>query len=863
MLNKYGGSMFRLNNELLTIEGIIAAFKKDVINKKEPAPGNDTPSLLDQFKTKLKNIYFDKNSTDNVIRAALEHEARFVSDYPELKAALHAVFLSDKTTNTDKTAILTGLEASRALRLNTKERAQSQWAKLTADLGYFNETPDVFPLFNELANACRAMIVLIEKNNTPDDTMAYTYAYRLMALFVDQTKSSIPDLATIAKSTEDLLNKTAINKKGTPYHDVLLNQVSLPVARDVKDMPGWREFIAKNQKDNMVSTLRFFAMAPAIEKQIEKERKTDLAPKTLTEATAMAARCHYARGAENPELATLCRDANVPENGDECSFNKCLDYLKTVSWPIKLTDSLPHPEIKGEGEAAGYYWVKLPTNDLRALILGRITSCCQSIGGDSEQCVKDAVSLPDNGLYVLLKLKSSKPQDSHPFAADKSINYQAFEIVGQSYGWISNAGNLTLDSFEHSIGRVSTAVARTMLTTFATRVLQDNPTIKFVTLGKGGGTPSNIGFHQAPISETIRSGYDYGDSKKQYCIASTPFSSITDSQRATLNDSLKDYSVPFRNCMNYLLHYLTDTDHVPERVLELLKTDPTLVTELNPESLNRLLHLTKIPNLNDLVPVDVEALEKMTPNERNMTLMAISTAQLIWREKTPDNLLRTLQYVPVQERFATLQLHNYLLVAVGRDPKLIVAMLNLFPIAHHLEVVKEKNEMGYSVLLVAATQNVDAESLIAILSSLPESQRLEALKEKNKQSESVLQTFTQHNKRGLIAIITLLPEKQRLEALMDTNYSGDTILHMILMYTNLIATLNLLPEEHRLEAMMKKNKNGDTILHCVAGKGNPDDLIALLNLLPEAQRLKAMNEKNSDGDTLMHLVAAGDHPQLD
>lgn len=568
--------MLRLNNDLLCLEGLIASFKKEVIDKKEPAHGRSTPSLLVQLKTKLKSIYFatlGKNATDDVILATLEQDPRFKSDYPEFKAALSTIFSSNETI--DKNVILAQLEASRSLQLNTEARARTQWEQLNSKLGYFSEASDLFPLFNALASASRVMIVLIEQNNAPDDTMAYTYAYRLMALFVDQTTSPIPDLATIAKLTEGLLKKMAPGKINTPYHDMLLNQVQLPIAYMVSDRKGWQQFIASNQ-ENIVSALRFFAMAPAIEKQIKKETGIASAPSSLPQARMMAVLCSFARGAENPELALLCRDYNIPENGDECSFNKCLDYLDTISWPVKFGDSLPHPEIEGTDNAEGYCWVKLPTDDLRALILGRITGCCQNIGGNSENCVKDAVSLQENGLYVLLKLKPGHAQDSQPFTMDHSINYQAFEIVGQSYGWMSQNGNLTLDSLECSSGRVPSAVAQTMLTAFATQVLRDNPTIKFVTLGQGGGTPRDIGFNLAVIPEKIRSGYHYGDSNLQYCIAKTPFDNFSQQQRAMLESLLDPYPKFIKDTIDYSSFYIDD----PENFLEQLKSTETIIDQL-------------------------------------------------------------------------------------------------------------------------------------------------------------------------------------------------------------------------------------------------------------------------------------------
>ncbi len=49
------------------------------------------------------------------------------------------------------------------------------------------------------------------------------------------------------------------------------------------------------------------------------------------------------------------------------------------------------------------YYVKLPSGDMRAAILDKITKCCQSIGQDSEDCVLDGMNRENNSFYIMLK----------------------------------------------------------------------------------------------------------------------------------------------------------------------------------------------------------------------------------------------------------------------------------------------------------------------------------------------------------------------------------------------------------------------------------------------------------------------------
>ena len=46
---------------------------------------------------------------------------------------------------------------------------------------------------------------------------------------------------------------------------------------------------------------------------------------------------------------------------------------------------------------------KLAKDDPRGFILGELTNCCQSYGGDAEACVFDGAFSPYAGFYVIMK----------------------------------------------------------------------------------------------------------------------------------------------------------------------------------------------------------------------------------------------------------------------------------------------------------------------------------------------------------------------------------------------------------------------------------------------------------------------------
>jgi len=447
----------------------------------------------------------------------------------------------------------------------------------------------------------------------------------------------------------------------------------------ISDLNGWLKHL---HSKTGIAFLHYFARAPEIEREMRIAGEELKAPKDLTEAKKMAARCSYNRASENRELAELCRAYNVPADGDECSFNKCLDYLNSLPrWPMKDSDNLPHPVVVGSGEADGYCLVKLPTDDLRALILGRITACCQNIGGQSEQCVKDAITLPNNGLYVLLKRKDKAAYDSGPYIGNK-INDADFEIVGQSYGWLGATGKLSatgniitkaavLDSFEFSNGRVTTSVVRAILTQFAEKVFTEDPSIKRVTIGTGGGTPRDIGFNIAPIPEKMRSGYQYVDSKVQLIIARQPKIPEDEFNRIMTKLNIEG---EFKVVLGYLSDHLTDTRDFEEDLTQLLGEYPELTQEFKPRGLFRLLTLTTTPTLNDLRPVDLERLNALPEEDRLKELSQISVARLLWRDMTPEQLINALDYIPQEQHGVALQAYKGILYEAIDNPVFIAGI---------------------------------------------------------------------------------------------------------------------------------------------------------------------------------------------
>jgi len=694
--------MLYLNNPLLTSEKIISYLEENLKSLSEALPsGSKKPTQLNQLKNKLKANFFehlDKTASDKDVLAALSTDDRFLSNYLKLKQILSIIFslsnVDDKTISRLKN--MKGSDWDMAT-------VDAQFDKLNTNHGYFDTaSKSHLAYFTELAIACRTMIVLFEKNNTADDLMAYDYAYKLMALFVDPSNPNTTTFDNIAKETYDLVLKNEGDKLH-PFHDALLVKLDLPNAHNFKDKAGWRELVKKEG----VKAFYFLAMAGKIEEKIAiNNESAPRAPKNLNEAKNMAMLCKYARADEDPMFAELCHQYKVNED----RFNSCLDYMAS-GWPKKTSDSLPDVQIKGEGDAEGFYWLKLPISDKRALILGDITNCCQSIDGHSDQCVKDAVSLSDNGLYVLLK---QRKKGNPVLIINGEINDKDFKVTGQAYTWKSKMGNVCLDSIECLKDEIPNAALKKIISDFAAKLLQDNSGIKYVTVGRGGKTPEGL-FSETLTPEKIRQGYAYDDSSTQYCIAKAP-SALTETQQTTLQVLLEPYSQSFKECIDYLCGYLIDSGYLVDQLETLLKSNPSFATDLTPGTLSRLLMFNQSPTISDFDPVDFCALEQLSPKKRKSALKHISTARLLWKATSPKDLVRAFPYVHKNERLKIMLMdfeanHKYSTCPVWLgcfkylDKPRFIKILNLLSNEEQLELSKARDERGNDLLYHAVTNN--------------------------------------------------------------------------------------------------------------------------------------------------------------
>ncbi|MCC8368923.1 MAG: hypothetical protein LN573_02430 [Rickettsia endosymbiont of Oxypoda opaca] len=361
----------------------------------------------------------------------------------------------------------------------------------------------------------------IENNNTPNNGLAYKHAYNMVVCFGGDISSN-KDIGIIV---EEFLKVHGFIKTQKPIYDTFAAFTVATQGENVT-LKKWQELINKHGKKAM----GLFAIADLIEQKLaDLEGKVGghIAPKELSEAQNIKVKLTYKRADEYPELAKVSLDYNLNNE----LFDKCLDIEKRKKKSDNLPDVIVHgAEVSvdlriGNKEALQeYHIVKLPINDPRAYILGKITDCCQSVGGHSEECVIDGITRENNGFYVLLKNKKKNQENLKIFKQTGEIDYQNFEIVGQGYTWLSDVGNLTFDSWENlrnqklGGGLADDGIIVPLLRLFAEKVCETTD-ISRVTIGTGGKTP-NLFKAQNTLNneENMKEGFNYVDAQYQVLI---------------------------------------------------------------------------------------------------------------------------------------------------------------------------------------------------------------------------------------------------------------------------------------------------------------------------------------------------------
>ena len=261
-----------------------------------------------------------------------------------------------------------------------------------------------------------------------------------------------------------------------PLHDLAVD-IRVP-QEGQPDLAAWADAVMKH--------------GPAMAKFIKFADKLAHPLGSVHETRAAVARFAYKRGDECPALAALCFDLAVEEEDFDNALGLYLKHKKR-GFPEKRI-----PDLQIDGTAfslPGARFRRLAPDDPRGLFLGELTDCCQSIGGAGDDCARHGFSDQNSGFYVI--------------EADKG------EIIGQSWAWMGENGELVLDSIETLGNRVSASQWQALLQKAAESLARHPQGVKRLLVGTGGGTPEALTFKSASEPAAPDGYRGYRDSHKQ------------------------------------------------------------------------------------------------------------------------------------------------------------------------------------------------------------------------------------------------------------------------------------------------------------------------------------------------------------
>jgi hypothetical protein len=380
---------------------------------------------------------------------------------------------------------------------------------------------DYFQSFKEIFKVTKLIRDFIEGNNDNDDSIAFLNAFKILVLFGSLKKfdeflkehSFLKTPKPVTKALEFTIphpKAYGVISLGVHEQDDPWAWAKLPPARNIH-LDEWRKIIAKSGPKAYPD----FTLAIPTEQVLNGK-----APKSVEQAREAMKPYQYRKWEKDPELADVFLGLRISES----NFGEVLRLKKTT----KKYSNIPDLIIKGEKvnqKYKDYFLVKLPVDDPRFYVIGHLTACCQSIDSDAGKFVRMAAQDPNIDVYVLLKrdrkkkTKDSKEQDPQVFK-DGQIDYKNFKIMGQGMVWLSERGNVTIDSWENLNPEAEDPIIVDMLPAFGKELVAQGKAIR-LTIGSGGKTPKFLkDKERSLISERSLSGIQYKDSSMQieiYC----------------------------------------------------------------------------------------------------------------------------------------------------------------------------------------------------------------------------------------------------------------------------------------------------------------------------------------------------------
>jgi len=248
------------------------------------------------------------------------------------------------------------------------------------------------------------------------------------------------------------------------------NMISIPITGEL-DLKSWGDAVMQHGPA-MAQLVQF---ADVLEAPLRSKCGRSWSLNATLDAVAEHV---YEQGVDYPEWARLC----LKVNWDQALFDKGADLIATTEFRQEFGDKddvscLPDVVIDGAlFDKPKYNFKKLKDGDLRGLVLGELTDCCQHLGDNGADCAAHGYLSPHGGFYVL---------------ADKKTD----QIVAQSWAWRGQKGELVFDSLEYLDGHMNSVQWSGLLDNLAAE-FQKNAEVSAFLVGTDGDTPKDLPYPQ-------------------------------------------------------------------------------------------------------------------------------------------------------------------------------------------------------------------------------------------------------------------------------------------------------------------------------------------------------------------------------
>jgi ankyrin repeat protein len=589
----------------------------------------------------------------------------------------------------------------------------------------------------------------------------------------------------------------------------------------------------------------------------------------------------------------------------------------------RQNDDQAIPIITIKGLDLGYqnfYLTKLNTQSDKgaaiAACLGKITDCCQYLGGVGTECTKYGIESPDSGFYVLFQ-----GDENNPSLDDR--------IVAQAWVWRSENGDLCLDSIE-SIPQASKSQVSDFYRSLG-MTLCENPNIRLVNAGAQSGITTKVALKDYPTTKLHTIDYTgYSDSKSQLLLAdaSMPYAFWGKVESVPLQTRIA-------NNTNHYFKYLFSLDTDINLNEELKKTITYLIysqqdKEDNPlyqllldasgeraEELGRLIGVNRSyidhldnNNLDSAYALLDQGAYLNAMNHRGQSILhaAVLAENLILIEQLVEqninldiqdkygnpaliNALETLLYQKKSEQGQVIAKYliekgaNIDIKDKDENTPLIIAVKNQdldmvhYLIANGADLDTYDGDMKTALFWAAEKGNWELYSELSnrncrtdvISNTTNDNLLMAAIQGGNKEIildliNRISFNITYQNKSGqtalhmgahhpelLSAIFELMPIKQRLMMISSCDGLNNTVLHYAVSNSVSVKTIcDLLSEIGRSNLFTAVNIRGETVLHYAAKE--PESLRTILERLPSGERLEAVSVCDRDGNSVLHYA---------